>query len=59
MTDPGERDEFERIRITDRIERDRAMVRQYEEHLGFFRGRIEDNRYELGKLDERLDREGS
>jgi hypothetical protein len=33
MTTPGERDEFDRIRITDQLERDRAIVAQYEEHM--------------------------
>jgi hypothetical protein len=54
MTTPRERDEFERMRLTEQIERDRALVAQYELHQAFYRGRIEDNRYELGKLDERL-----
>ncbi len=58
MTTPRDRDEFDRIRLTDQIERDRAMVAQYEEHQAFFRKRIEDNRYDLGRLDERLSEGG-
>ncbi|GAB4046773.1 hypothetical protein [Catellatospora paridis] len=47
-------DEFLRIRLTGEVERDREIVAKYEEGLGFHRARIEANRYELGKLDERL-----
>lgn len=48
-----ERDEFDRIELTERLDRDRQIVAQYEAGLGFFRNRIEDTRYELGRLDER------
>ena len=54
MTAPGEQDEFERIRLVAQIERARMLVAQYEEHQEFYRRQIEDSRYELGKLDERL-----
>jgi hypothetical protein len=54
MTTSNERDEFERIRLVAQIERARALVAQYEEHQEFFRRQIEDSRYELGRLDERL-----
>jgi hypothetical protein len=54
MSSPGEIDEFERIRLVGKIERDRQLVAQYEEHQAFYRARIEDSRYELGRLDERL-----
>ncbi|MEV0457878.1 hypothetical protein [Catellatospora methionotrophica] len=47
-------DEFLRIRLTSELARDREIVVKYEEGLGFHRARIEANRYELGKLDERL-----
>jgi hypothetical protein len=47
-------DEFERIRLVAQIERDRHLVRQYDQHQAFYRARIEDGRYELGRLDERL-----
>ena len=50
----NEGDEFERMRLVDRIERDRELVAQYEEHQAFYRARIEDSRYKLGRLDERL-----
>jgi hypothetical protein len=35
VTTPDERDEFARIRIVDQVERDRAIVAQYEEHMMF------------------------
>lgn len=54
MTTPEERDQFDRMRLVARIERARALVAQYEEHQEFYRRQIEDSRYELGKLDERL-----
>jgi hypothetical protein len=51
---PSEEDEFERMRLVAEIERDRLLIAQYEEHQAFYRGRVEDNRYKLGRLDERL-----
>jgi hypothetical protein len=54
VTTPDERDEFARIRIVDQVERDRAIVAQYQEHMMFYRTRIENRLYELGRLDERL-----
>ena len=54
MTSPNERDEFERIRLVAQIERARAFIKQYEEHQEFYRRQVEDSRYELGRLDERL-----
>jgi hypothetical protein len=54
MTTLHERDEFERMRLAARLERIRGLVAQYEEHQGFYRRQIEDSRYELGRLDERL-----
>ena len=53
MTNARERDEFERMRLVAQIERDRALIAQYEEHQAFYRARVEDSRYELGRLDER------
>lgn len=50
----NESDHFERIRLNDQIDRDRAIVQQYETGLTYYQGRIEDTRYELGRLDERL-----
>jgi ribosomal protein L15E len=49
-----ERDEFKRIELTARLQRARDLIMQYEEGLAFYRGQVEDNRYELGRLDERL-----
>jgi hypothetical protein len=49
-----ENDEFERMRLVAEIERDRLLIAQYDEHQAFYRGRAEDNRYKLGRLDERL-----
>jgi hypothetical protein len=54
VTTPRERDEFARIRIVDEIERDRAIVARYEEHMLFYSTRIENQLYELGRLDQRL-----
>ncbi|GAA0710352.1 hypothetical protein GCM10010199_06460 [Dactylosporangium roseum] len=54
MSTPHERDEFDRIRITHQLERDRAIVAQYEEHMAFYQRRIETQMYDLGRLDERL-----
>jgi hypothetical protein len=54
VTTPDERDEFARIRIVDQVERDRAIVAQYQEHMMLYRTRIENRLYELGRLDERL-----
>jgi len=51
---PRERDEFERIRRIAQIEKDRNFLEQYDEGMAFYRSRIEDNRYELGRIDERL-----
>jgi len=53
-TTPRQDDEFERMRLVAQIERDRLLIAQYEEHQAFYRGRVEDSRYELGRLDERL-----
>jgi hypothetical protein len=54
MTTPHERDQFERMRLVARIERARSLVAQYEEHQEFYRREIEESRYEIGRLDERL-----
>jgi hypothetical protein len=53
-TTPREDDEFERIRLVAEIEHDRLLIAQYEEHQAYYHGRVEDNRYKLGRLDERL-----
>jgi hypothetical protein len=54
VTFPNEHDEFERMRLTAQLERAKAMIAQYEEHQEFYRRQVEDGRYELGRLDERL-----
>ena len=54
MATPNERDEFERMRLTAQIERAREIIAQYEVHQEFYRRQVEDSRYELGRLDERL-----
>ena len=54
MESTTEDDEFERIQTADQIERDRQLVAQYDEHQSYYRTRIENNRYKLGRLDERL-----
>jgi hypothetical protein len=49
-----ERDEFERISLTAQVDKDRRMMAQYLENLSFFHARVEEARYRLGRLDERL-----
>jgi hypothetical protein len=49
-----EREEFERIALIAQVDKDRAMIAQYVENMAFFRVRIEEARYRLGRLDERL-----
>jgi hypothetical protein len=51
---PREKDEFERMRLVAEVEHYRLLIAQYEEHQAYYRGRVEDNRYQLGRLDERL-----
>jgi hypothetical protein len=43
------------MRLVAQIERDRALIVQYEENQAFYRARVEDSRYQLGRLDERLE----
>jgi hypothetical protein len=54
MEEHQERDQFERMRLTDEIERARYLVGQYDEHQQFWRREIETKLYKLGQLDERL-----
>jgi hypothetical protein len=54
MATARDEDEFRRIELMSLLERERTIVVQYEQHLAFYRARIEERRYELGKLDERL-----
>jgi hypothetical protein len=51
---PREKDEFKRIQLVAEIEHARLLIAQYEEHQAYYRGRVEDDRYQLGRLDERL-----
>jgi hypothetical protein len=55
MTSQREEDEFRRIELVSLLERERGIIAQYEQHLSFYRARIEERRYELGRLDERLE----
>jgi hypothetical protein len=54
VDDPRERDHFERIKHYEDIERARMIIMQYEKGLAFYRREIENKRYEIGRLDERL-----
>lgn len=54
MSGEREDDEFERMRLVAQIERDRGLITRYEEHQARYRARIEDSRYKLGRLNERL-----
>jgi hypothetical protein len=54
VTTPDEQDEFDRIWLVAQVECARTLVAQYEEHQEFYRQQIEDSRYELGRLAERL-----
>jgi predicted DNA-binding protein YlxM (UPF0122 family) len=54
VDDPTERDEFDRMRLYQEVERARMIIVQYEKGLAFYRQEIEDKRYEIGRLDERL-----
>jgi hypothetical protein len=52
--DQFERDQFERIERTAQIERAREIIAKYHEGIRYYQQQIEDNRYSLGRLDERL-----
>ncbi len=54
MDDPKDRDEFERIKLHQDIERARMIIEQYGTGMAFYRQEIENKRYKLGRLDERL-----
>jgi hypothetical protein len=54
VDDPRERDHFARIKHHQDIERARMIIRQYEKGMAFYRQEIEDKKYEIGRLDERL-----
>jgi hypothetical protein len=55
MGEQRQRDEFARMRLVARMERDREIITKYDEGLSFHRQRVEDTRYDLGRLDERLE----
>jgi hypothetical protein len=55
IMDQTEHDEFIRIRLHQEIERARMLIGKYEEGLAHFRQEIEDNKYDIGRLDERLE----
>jgi hypothetical protein len=52
------RDEFARMHLTAQLAKSREIIAQYEVGLAFHRRRVEDTRYELGRLDERLGGDG-
>jgi len=52
------RDEFARMQLTAQLAKSRDIIAQYEVGLAFQRQRVEDTRYELGRLDERLGGDG-
>jgi hypothetical protein len=52
---PKEQDEFERMEVTAKLERARALIAQYDEHREHFRREIEKGLYRMGRLDERLE----
>lgn len=54
MEDGRRRDQFRRIELMSQLEHDRGLIDVYEKGLAYFRTRIEDARYSLGKLDQRL-----
>jgi len=49
-----EKDEFERIKLNQDVERARLIIEQYEVGTTFYRKESENKRYKLGRLDERL-----
>jgi hypothetical protein len=51
---PTEHGQFKRIKHYEDIERARMIIVQYEKGLAFYRREIENKRYEIGRLDERL-----
>jgi hypothetical protein len=54
VNDQREQDEFERIKLHQDVERARLIIEQYETGTAFYRQEIENTRYKLGRLDERL-----
>lgn len=54
MDNPRERDQFARIELLTKLQRDREIVAMYEENLAKLRQEIGMKLHKLGKLDERL-----
>lgn len=54
MEDARTQDEFERIKLHQDVERHRLVLEQYENGMRFYRQEIENKRYTIGRLDERL-----
>jgi hypothetical protein len=51
---PNETDHFERIQRLTSIDREREIVARYVEGIAFYQSKIEDHRYAIGRIDERL-----
>ncbi|MCP2322099.1 hypothetical protein HDA40_000606 [Hamadaea flava] len=56
MNDQRVKDEFDRIAVREQLGKDRRLIAQYEAGLAHARGKVEEARYKLGRLDERLER---
>jgi hypothetical protein len=54
VDDSRVQDEFKRMEHHRNLERAREIIAGYEEGFAHFRKKIEDIKYDLGKLDERL-----
>jgi hypothetical protein len=54
LDERAERDQFERMRLHQKIEHARLVIGQYETGLAHYRNAIEDWQYGIGRLDERL-----
>lgn len=55
MLSRREIDEFERMRLLERIERCRHLIGMYHEHQSFYHGEIETSQHQLGRIAERLE----
>jgi hypothetical protein len=47
-------DHFERIRLAADIERARNLIERYDDGQAFYQNLIENSKYKIGRLDERL-----
>ena len=54
MKTPEEEDQFRRIELVAKIDRAREHLAQYDQHRADFQHKIEEWKYEIGRLDERL-----